>query len=208
MPNPRDLLLVTADFGLTPALCLMQQNAFGQVRVYDSIATFGMGLERAIEEKLLPLMRRKYDGYDIFVTGDPSGDTGAQSDETSCADVFKRYRKKGLGKVKFAWSNNPIHRQGALDHFLRMRVGTGMEAFQVDPGATALIAALNGGYQFKLYKDGRQTSEVEKNLQSHVGESCEYGCMYFERGGRRKAEELERPPVTAAQSVNHYAMTR
>lgn len=210
VPNPRDLLLLSADFGLTPAIVAQQQNAFGQVRVYDSIAEFGMGLERVIEEKLLPLLRRKYDGYDIFVTGDPSGDTGAQSDETSCADVFRRYSKKGLGKVKFAWSNNPIHRQGALDHFLRMRVGNGLEAYQVDPQALALIAALQGGYQFKLYKDGRQTSEVEKNSHSHVGEASEYGAMYYERGGRRKADLTERmvQQVQQSSTKNHYAMAR
>lgn len=193
VPDPNNLLLVSADFGLTPAICLMQQNAFGQVLVLDAIATFGMGLERAIEERLLPLMRRKYDECkDIFVTGDPSGSTGAQSDETSCADVFRRYKNKGLGRVKFAWSNNPIHRQGALDYFLSMNGDYGRKMFQVDPGAAPLIQALSGGYMFKLYKDGRPTSEVEKNSSSHIGEACEYGCMYFERGGRRKAERSDR----------------
>jgi len=117
VPDKNNLLLIAADFGLTPALCLMQQNAFGQVLVLDAIATFGMGLERAIEEKLLPLLRRKYDGFDIFVTGDPSGSVGSQSDETSCADVFRRYKNKGLGKIKFAWSNKPDSSSGGARLF-------------------------------------------------------------------------------------------
>jgi len=209
VPDKKNLLLVSADFGLTPAICLMQQNAFGQVLVFDAIATFGMGLERAIEEKLLPLMRRKYDEFDVFVTGDPSGSTGSQSDEISCADVFRRYAKKGLGKIKFAYSNAPVHRQGALDYFLSRNGDYGRKMFQVDPGAEALIAALSGGYMFKLFKDGRPTVEVDKtNEHSHIGEACEYGCMYFERGGRRKAELKERDSAPMRPQVNPYAMPR
>ncbi|MBK8772967.1 MAG: hypothetical protein IPM06_21395 [Rhizobiales bacterium] len=209
LPDKNNLLLISADFGLTPAFCLMQQNAFGQVLVFDAIATFGMGLERAIEEKLLPLLRRKYDGFDIFVTGDPAGGTGSQSDEVSCADVFRRYKNKGLGKIKFAWSNAPVHRQGALDYFLSRNGDYGRKMFLVDPGAEALIVALGGGYMFKIFKDGRLTAEVDKtNEHSHIGESCEYGCMYFERGGRRKAENTERGAVRAPANVNPYATPR
>lgn len=213
IPDKKNLLLVSADFGLTPAICLMQQNAFGQVLVLDAISTFGMGLERAIEEKLLPLMRRKYDGFDVFVTGDPSGSTGSQSDETSCADVFRRYKNKGLGKIKFAYSNAPVHRMGALDYFLSRNGDGGRKMFLVDPGAEPLIAALSGGYMFKLFKDGRPTVEVDKtNPHSHIGEACEYGCMYFERGGRRKAENLEKSwdELMHAQQheVNHYVTPR
>ncbi len=210
IPNPANLLLIAADFGLTPAIVLKQQDALGRVLTLDSIATFGMGLERAIEERLLPLMRRKYDACkDIFVTGDPSGGTGAQGDEVSCVDVFQRYKRKGLGKVKMAWSNNPIHRMGATDHFLCRLVGRGVAAYQIDPGAVELIEALEGAYMWKRYKDGRPSNEVEKNDASHVGEANEYGDMYYERGGRRKAELKERGLQPAAPATpNIYATPR
>jgi hypothetical protein len=202
LPNKNDMLLVSADFGLTPAIALKQQNAFGQVLTLDEIVTFGMGIERAIDEKLLPLMRKKYDGFDCFVTGDPSGSSGSDADETSCADVFRRYARKGLGKVKFAWSNNPVHRQGATDHFLSRLGDYGRPMYQVSPQCEWLIQAMSGKYQFKKFKDGRESSEVEKNDWSHIGEASEYGDMYYERGGRRKAENKERalmgtaPPTT------------
>ena len=149
-------------------------------------------------------------GYRWFVTGDPSGSVGSQSDETSCADVFRRYAKKGLGKIKFAWSNNPIHRQGALDYFLSRNGDYGRKMFQVDPGAEALIAALGGGYMFKIYKDGRPSAEVDKtNAHSHVGEACEYGAMHYERGGRRKAEHRERSTIQVEPpEPNCYNMPR
>ena len=208
IPNKNNLLLISADFGLTPALVLKQQDAFGRILTFDNIATFGMGLERAIETKLLPLLRQKYDGFDVFVTGDPSGGSGSQGDETSCVDIFRRYARKGLGKVKLAWSNNPIHRQGATDHFLSMLVDRGMPAYVIDPGCDWLIPALEGKYQFKKFKDGRESAEVEKNDWSHTGEANEYGDMYFERGGRRKAELKERGTIVVTASPNPYATPR
>lgn len=212
VPNPANLLLIGCDFGLTPAMVLKQQDALGRVLTFDAIATFGMGLERAIETKLLPLLRRKYDGFEVFVTGDPSGNRGAESDETSCVDVLRRYKRKGLDRVKMAWSNNPIHRQGATDHFLGMLVDRGMPAYQVCPGeGTAdLRRALAGNYRFKIFKDGRQSGEVEKNDASHIGEANEYADMHYHRGGQRKAEQRERALMSRAVAPppNIYATPR
>ena len=208
IPNKNNLLLISADFGLTPAMVLKQQDAMGRVLTLDSISTFGMGIERAIETRLLPLMRQKYDGFECFVTGDPAGGTGSQADEVSCVDIFRRYTKKGLGKVKLAWSNNPIHRQGATDHFLSMLVDRGMPAYLIDPGCTDLITALGGAFQFKKYKDGRESSEIDKNDASHIGEANQYGDMYFERGGRRKAEQVDRVTVRTPPNINPYATPR
>lgn len=206
-PDKNNLLLISADFGLTPAIVLKQQNAFGQVLTLDEIVTFGMGIERAIEEKLLPLIRTKYDGFDCFVTGDPSGASGSDADETSCADVFRRYRHKGLGQVKLAWSNNPVHRQGATDHFLSRLGDFGRPIYQIDPGCEWLIQALNGKYMFKKFKDGRESSEVDKNDWSHIGDANQYADMYFERGGRRKAALKERGPLPP-RAPNIYATAR
>ena len=209
LPNPKNLLLISADFGLTPAIVLKQQDAHGRVLALDEIVTFGMGIERAIETKLLPLLRQKYDECrDIFVTGDPSGDTGSQSDEVSCAQIFRNYSRKGLGRVKMAYSNNPVHRQGATDHFLGMLVDRGMPAYQISPNCEWLIQALGGKYQFKKYKDGRESADVEKNDWSHVGDANQYSDMYWQRGGRRKAELKERGTIAVAAEPNIYATPR
>ena len=207
-PDPHNLLLLSADFGLTPALVFKQQNAFGQVLTLDEIAMFGVGLERCIEERVLPLIRKRFDGFELFVTGDPSGGTGSQGDEVSCGDVFRRYSRKGLGKVKLAWSNSPLHRQGATDHFLSMTVDRGMPAYLVDPRCESLIRALGGGYMYKKFKDGRNSTEVDKNDHSHLGDANGYADMYFERGGRRKAENLDRQFIPTRTTINPYATPR
>jgi len=216
IPNRDLVLLVAADFGLTPAIVLKQQDAFGRVLTLDDIACFDMGLERAIETKLLPLLTKKYKGgakqgeYEIVVTGDPSGETGAQNDETSCVDTFREY-KRHLGKVKMASTNSPVARRAGTDHFLVMQ---GKPAYLVDPGCEATIAALSGGFMFKKHKDGRHSEEVDKNDHSHIGEANEYGDLYFHEGRRRKAEhphdqqswdEARRAQV---QQTNIYAQPR
>lgn len=192
----RDLVLVLcADFGLTPAMALKQQDAFGRVLTLDDIACFDMSLERAIETKLLPLLAKKYKGgakngeFEIFVTGDPSGEQRSQSNETSCVDIFRSY-KRHLGKVKMASSNSPVVRRGATDHFLTLRGDRPM--YLVDPGCEATIASLSGGFMYKKHKDGRHSEDVDKNDFSHIGEANEYGDLYFHEGRRRKAENLPR----------------
>ena len=208
IPNKQCLLLVAADFGRTPAMVLKQQDAFGRVLTFDSIATFGMSIERAIEARLLPLLRQKYDGFDIAATGDPSGNAGGQAEEASCADIFRRYKRKGINKVKLAYTNSPILRQGATDYFLSMLVERGMPAYLIDPGCTELIRALSGGYQFKKTKDGRNSNDVDKNDDSHVGEANEYGDLWFQRGEQRKANLKERGIIVSQPTANPYNTPR
>lgn len=210
IPSKELVLVVAADFGLTPAMALKQQDAFGRVLTLDDIACFDMGLERAIETKLLPLIKKKYKGFEIFVTGDPSGGTRAQGNEVSCVDIFREY-KKYLGRVKMASSNATVARREGTDHFLTSKSPV---AYLVDPNCDATIAALSGGFMYKKHKDGRHSEDVDKNDHSHIGEANEYGDMYFHEGRRRKAnknfieqswEELFR---ARQQDTNIYAQPR
>lgn len=184
VPN-RDLVaVVCADFGMTPAMAIKQQDAFGRVLTFDDIACFDMGLERAIETRLLPLIKRKYQGFEIFVTGDPSGERRSDSDETTCVDIFKSYKRQ-LGKVRMASTNSPLARREATDHFL---INKERPTYLMSPNCDASISAMGGKFMYKKHKDGRHSEEVEKNDESHIGEANEYGDMYFKEGRRRKAE--------------------
>lgn len=177
-PNPHLLLVVAADFGHTPAMALKQQDAHGRVLTLDEIVTEGMGLERCINEKLKPMLRNKYTNFNVFVTGDPAGNTGAQTDEKSCVDIFKRC---GFKRVKFAYSNNPIHRTNATDHYLSRRTEIG-SGYLISPQCSYLIRGMGGGYHYKLLKNGIQSEEVDKNIFSHICEAGQYGDMYFLKG--------------------------
>lgn len=188
VPNPRLKLVIAADFGLTPAMTLKQQNAFGQVLTLDEIVTENMGLDQCIKNRLKPLLRNKYQGYDIFVTGDPSGSDRAQTDEATCVRIFK---KNGFARVKMAYSNNTIHRIGATDSFLSRLTEAG-PAYLIDPRCSFLKRGMSGGYYFPKNQKGETSESVKKNIFSHVCEAGQYGDMYFERGGDTKASRTQK----------------
>jgi hypothetical protein len=178
IPNRHLLLVVSADFGHTPAFALKQQDAHGRVLTLDEIVTEGMGLDRAIKTRLKPLLNNKYDGFTIRVTGDPAGNTGAQTDEKSCVDIFKM---NGFRNVKFAYSNSPVHRTNATDHFLQRRTEVGA-GWLVSPQCAYLIRGMKGGYHYKISKTGVTSTEVDKNIFSHICEAGQYGDMFFFKG--------------------------
>lgn len=188
IPNKHLLLVVAADFGRTPAMVLKQQDMHGRVLLLDEIVTENMGIERGIKERLKPLLRNKYADFDIRVTGDPSGNNGMQTDEKTCATIF---RDQGFKKVKFAYSNNPIYRQGATDYFLSRYTDMG-PAFLVSPQCAYIRRGLKGGYHYKINKTGITSDEPEKNIYSHICEANQYGDMYFEKGAESTDEKKQR----------------
>lgn len=176
LPSIKRLLVVCADFGLTPAMALKQQDSFGRVLTLDEIVTQNMGLKRAITLKLKPLLKNKYSGYNILITGDPAGGERSQNDERTCVDIF---RECGFKRVKFAESNNPIARIGATDSFLSTLTEQG-PAYLVDPRCHFLIRGMSGGYRWKENKAGEPAEVVKKDIFSHICEAGQYGDMYFE----------------------------
>lgn len=177
IPSNKRLLVVSADFGLTPAMTMKQQDAFGRVLTLDEIVTQEMGLKRAIQLRLMPLLKNKYPGYNILITGDPAGGERSQNDERTCVDIF---RDCGFKRIKFAYSNNPIHRIGATDSFLSRLTEQG-PAYLIDPRCSFLRRGMGGGYRWKETKVGEQAEVVKRSIYSHICEAGQYGDMYFER---------------------------
>ena len=206
--NPLRPLVLAADFGRTPAIVFMQEDVTGRVTVLDEIVTDGMGLDRCLKERAKPLIRERFQDYDIRVTGDPSGAFGTQTDEKTCVDIFRR---NGFKRVKFAKSNNPIERQGALDYFLVKRPEAG--GILLDPRCLFLKRALSGGYHWVINRKGLVSAEPEKTMDSHIAEACQYGCMFFQQGIESKVIDQQVARVLAAQKqaqqyYGSYALRR
>ena len=176
--NPQLPLVLSADFGLTPAISFGQQDTFGRLLVLDEVITENCGLKRAIEERVKPLLARKYTGANIFVTGDPSGANRSQTDESSCLTIF---RDSGFKRVKLAYSNNPVHRVNDLDTFLARHTEMG-PGFIVSPQCAYTKRALSGGYHYRVAKNGVASETPEKNIFSHIAEGTEYLAMHFSSG--------------------------
>lgn len=207
-PNPRLPLLVSADFGLTPAFVFKQQDAFGRVLTLDEIVTRSMGLKRALKEKVVPLLGRKYRDFRIHVTGDPAGGRRSDADENTCYKVF---RAEGFRSVQFAETNDPVARFGATDYFLGMLTESGA-AYAIDPSCRYLIRGLEGGYHFPKKRKNGPDDEVsdnpEKNIFSHVCEANHYGDMYYEGGRAAKALARSRSGGLRSASPRAGAYTR
>lgn len=184
----RDLpILLAADFGLTPALLLKQQDAHGRVLTLDEIVTQDMGLKRAIRTKLKPLIARKYQGFRWLVTGDPSGASRAQGDEKTCAMIF---REEGFKSVRFAKTNATAARHEATDYFLGQLSEVGPLAL-ISPTCSTYWRGLESGYKWAVNKDGEQQEAVVKNLFSHIVEAGHYGDMYFQGDFKDQGEPLK-----------------
>jgi hypothetical protein len=186
--NPHLALLISADFGLTPAFTIKQQDLHGRVLTLDEVVTEGMGLQRAIRERLKPMLRNKYPEFKPRITGDPAGNQGSQNDEKSCVDIFKM---EGFRTVKFAYSNSPVHRTNATDYFLARRTEVGA-GYLISPQCAYLIRGMKGGYHYKISKAGITSIEVNKNIYSHVCESGQYGDMYYFKGSAEPERENDR----------------
>lgn len=203
-PNPKIPIVVSADFGLTPAITIKQQDTFGRVLTLDEIVTERMGLQRCIRLKLRPLLKSKYTNHRLILTGDPAGMSGAQTDERTCKDIF---REEGYKNFTPAYSNNPIYRYGATDGFLSMLTEQG-PAYLIDPRCKYLVRALDGGYHYKVTKQGIQSTSPEKNIYSHIAEASHYGDMWFEKGPSTAEAEEERKRLLAAQQKMKRSYTR
>lgn len=191
--NPRIPIVIAADFGLTPAMVLKQQDVHGRVLTFAEVVTDGMGLERAINEKLKPLINRRFPEARFFVTGDPAGNTASQNDEKTCADMF---RKAGFKKVKFAYTNAFAARVGATDHFLS-RMGAMGAMYQIDRRECPnLVKALRSGYHYPINQKGVTAESPLKNMSSHVAEANQYGDMLYEKGFSGTGVALGQAPRT------------
>lgn len=183
-------LIIGLDPGRTGAVIFMQQNLSGQVLVLDECLADGVGAARFITESVMPLLNAKYEGMKILVSSDPAGLARAQTEERSVVDVWRAH---GF-VVKAAYSNNLQPRIEAVDHFLGRRTQAG-EALLISPHLRHLIAAMSGGYKYKLRKDGAtdKSDEPIKDNHSHPADAMQYGCMRFIKGGLDIAALLRLP---------------
>lgn len=205
VPNKKLKLVIGYDAGLTPAALLMQLDSHGRLLILDEVYDFDMGAKRFIAQKLNPVLRNKYDGFDIVVSADPAVTGRAQTDEKSVADIFRQARIK----IKPAYSNNQVDRQGAVETYLSRLTEMG-PGFLTSPNCKHFIRAMKGGYHYKINKAGVAAAEPNKNEYSHIAEAGEYGAMYFERDSdrmareRRAAGQIANDPRAGVYSMRRY----
>lgn len=196
---PNTPLYVGIDFGLTPAATIAQRTPMGQWRVVGELVTQDMGAVR-FAEVLRRTLEDEYAGYDIAkVTGDPAGDTRAQTDETT---PFQILRANGIPAVP-ACTNDFIRRRESVA-VACSRLIDGSAGLLVHPRCQLLRKAMAGGYSYKRVQVGgeeRYRDVPDKNHYSHVAESLQYLLV-----GGGESQNLLRVKTRSPQQQQRYAL--
>jgi hypothetical protein len=197
--NKNRTLVIGYDPGKGSAMVLGQYNdASGQVLILDEIVMENFATDRAIAEKLKPLIRMKYQGFDVLIVPDPASANQSQAQQGS--SVIKELKKHF--KVHTDTNNQIASRLDPAQYYM-MRLTDDGPALQLAPHIVKLRRALVSGYRYTLNKDGDSKTDVpDKNSHSHVADAFTYLLRYF-RSGEEKSTRRP-PPRAVRRGSNSY----
>ncbi|WP_367126129.1 phage terminase large subunit [Ralstonia sp. CP] len=169
--NPRLLLHIGMDFGLTPAAVFGQQMPNGQWRKRSEVVTDNMGITRFAEE-VKRHIAQQYGQFKIgSITGDPAGNARGADERT----VFDILRAGGL-VAEPAKTNDPTLRIEAV-RVPMTRMIDGTAGMLIHPDCRVLRKGYAGGYNYRrvqLGGDARFRDVPDKNMFSHVCDADQY----------------------------------
>ncbi|GAB6037142.1 hypothetical protein JCM15519_17010 [Fundidesulfovibrio butyratiphilus] len=186
-------LILSWDFGLTPAAVLLQPTARGRLLVLREWCAEDMGIRQFAEQVVKPDLTRAYPGFSVRSVGDPAGAQRAQNDSTrSC---FIELSKLGI-PTSPAPTNAFLPRREAVAWFLTSLVD-GQGRLVIDPSCKRIRRGFLGKYFFERVKvsgDERFKDEPCKNLYSHPHDALQYGCLTARAGQGRIDQDQQRKP--------------
>lgn len=177
----RNLMLVLSwDFGLTPAMGAYQMQANGRVIKLFEITSHDFGIEKFAQDVCLPILNSRCPGWinDYRSTADPSGTTRSQIDKQSCIGVLCR-----LGILTRPARTNDIDlRIGAVSWFLR-RLIDGKGALMITKDSPQGRKGFLGDYQLEKMmitdlEEGTRSTPI-KNFSSHTHDEIQYAMLLF-----------------------------
>jgi hypothetical protein len=199
---PGQPIYVGIDFGLTPAATFAQKTVMGQWRIHSELVTEDMGAVR-FAQCLRAAMHERYPGFAFAnVTGDPAGDTRAQTDETTPFQILRAANVPASP----APTNDFIKRRESVAVALS-RLIDGEPGMLVHPQCKNLRKGMAGGYNYKrLQVSGEEKFRdvPDKNMYSHVCEAAQY--MLLGAGEARTLIRRDRPANRRATAITDYAI--
>lgn len=218
LPITRHLpLWLGFDYGLNPAVVFCQIYPDGRFYVLDELCGKDIVFRDFLTKIVKPHLNQYYQGMDVILVGDPSGENRMGIDGNT---FFKELKAHGLVGRK-APSNKIGERITAVTSLLTkplMNYGTSdkpdmKHPFQVSPKCTTLIRGFNGGYHRKrvaVVGIEKFKEEPEKTFESHIHEALQYVALEFERNysknmnymvnpswKRHPMQNMKAPPISA-----------
>lgn len=166
-------IMLGQDFGRTPATLVGQIDNRGRLVIYDELTSEDMGIEQFATTLLRPLLYEKYQGYKIFMVGDPKGRDKSQINEDSPFDVLKR-----LGFDIYAAPTNKVDpRLRAVEQLLLHQCDGGPQLI-ISSRCGYLIQAMKYWYRYKRKLTGTLDDKPEKNHPwSDLADSLQYMAL-------------------------------
>jgi hypothetical protein len=190
-PDQNAPLVIGYDPGVQhSALIFGQLDMWGRLLVLQELTLEGYGAERMVTDRLIPILRMQYPGFEVVIAPDPAGNSRTPTNETSVVDVLRRPKYQKFWTVKIGATNLLTPRLDAIEHFTTRLTEKG-PSLVIDPRCKTLTRALSAGWRYVQTKKGDDRPEPDKNIWSHPGDAFGYLCQYFSsseaRSGRRGA---------------------
>jgi hypothetical protein len=199
-------IVVGYDPGLAGSAAVLMQpdEHHGRILVLDEICLKDYATDRFISEKLKPLLRARYPGFEIVVAPDPA--SANRSPGKSGSSVVEEFKKAKLA-IKMDTDNTIESRLQPAQHYM-MRLTAVGPALLLDPKVVRLKRALVGGYRYALIKNsvsGEVKEAPEKNGHSHVADAFTYGCRLIRKGEELAGQRISRPRVPRRRGNSYNA---
>lgn len=201
------VIYVGVDFGRTPA-AVFGQCIGGQWRILHELQAHNMGANR-----FAPLLKReiaaRFAGKTVSLFGDPAGDDQGQATDDTPFTVF---RANSLRIIQ-AYHNNKLNvRLEAVEAVLGrnndMNTGPGL---LIDPRCKTLLAAMNGGYQYKRVRvsgSAKYSDLPDKNQYSHIADALQYMLLGAGEGKAVLTNVADKPKPVQSSGANRNPFER
>lgn len=172
-------LLVGVDFGRTPAATFGQEQADGQIIIFDELVTFGTSATN-FAKLLASRIKGHYPNSELIATGDPAGENPGEQIDDTCIDILNN---SGI-PIDGAYTNNFTIRREAVSIPLTQLTVTGKPQLVITPQCIVLRKAMNGGYRYKRMQVSGEhfQNKPDKGKYSHVAESLQYLLLGIGKG--------------------------
>lgn len=201
--NPALPVYIGIDFGLTPAATLAHKFPMGGFGVFDELVTEDMGAVRFAQVLKAKLLGEYNLRECERITGDPAGDTRAQTDETTPFEILKA---GGINAEPANTNDFVLRRESVVVPMTRLI--DGKPGLIIDPRCVKLRKAMAGAYCYRrLQVSGKEMFRdvPDKGPYSHVAESLQYLMLGAGEGKAiiRRANNSHNQP---RQGIADYSM--
>jgi hypothetical protein len=188
LPIPGVEVIRFWDGGLHPACVFGQLTPSGRFRVMDTVQGVNMGMKQLIENKVKPLIYRKYSTVKRWRdTGDPSLNTPDDSD----SDEIPSRKIEVLLHTSFEGGESSWQARVDAMREVLTRMVDGVPMFELSRTDPIMHRALNGGWHYKKDSTGRVSIEkAVKDENSHPGDALSHGlAMILQIGPRSRKRQ-------------------